>query len=152
MFTKRVSAGTNSDHNIEQLVQQLGKSINEDQPFPEVSDIKYPSFVSGMDFLSEVVPSNDAPSVLLLSGLDTVSFIPSTFMHVDIRGGITTFGGIRYAGVYFQWFSRPSLQFFLPSRFNYTTTPMRSKRASKRSTEVLVRLFSELLRSGLLLW
>ena len=89
------SSGIGGGHDTVQLAQQPGKSKNEDQPLLVVQGIEDPSFVSDAGLLSELVLSNDAPFVSLLSGSDMVPFSPSAFMNVDTRVGFSTFGGVR---------------------------------------------------------
>ena len=87
------------------------------------------------------MPSNDAPSDPLLLGSNTVHFSPSVLMNVDIWDGISAFGGVRQAGDDCPIALRSRSSISLPNRFIQPIIPARSKRASKRSTEVLVRPF-----------
>ena len=94
-FTEGVSPRVGNGHDETQL-KQPGKSISEDQPFIRRKDYDDSGFVSGSSLPDELIKGSEAPSVPLLSS--SGSFSPSTFMDIDTRRGVSTFGGVDQFG------------------------------------------------------
>ena len=83
----------------------------------------------------------DAPSLPLLSSSD--SFSPSAFMSVDTRAGLASFGGVNQTGIIHDRSTRlrSRSEIKIPGRYLNPVTPAKPNRMSKRTAEVLVRLF-----------
>ena len=89
--------------------------------------VEDPSSITGADLLSELVSSNDVPSVLILPTSNPVPFSPSVFMNVDTRGGVSTFSGVSNSGNALPMTLRSRSEISLPKHYVHPAIPAKGK-------------------------